>query len=278
MRGLRVLLTVLTVNTLRAMPHSLSHIRILVTRPAAQANKLCAKIEAEGGVAIRFPVMEIVASSKEKQAKQTLSELQDDSILIFVSTNAVEYGLAHIDLSATNIKVAAIGPATLRALQAQQVEVQITPQAPFNSEALLSHPDLQKLDNKHVIILRGEGGREELANQLKARNAKVQYAEVYQRRLAATNPAPLINALKRHEIDVITISSNQILLNLLDILGPENQHLIQTVALISWGPRIIKITDTLNFAQPPLIAQQSDDDGVMDTLKNWAAAQQQTKQ
>lgn len=252
------------------MPQPLSQIRVLVTRPAAQAENLCSNIEAEGGQVSRFPVMEIVPAPDLAAAKQRFAQIEQYWLVIFISANAVKHSVDLIGEIPPSVNLSAVGPATLRGLQAHKLRVEITPKAPFNSEALLAHPALQDMADKKVLIVRGAGGREVLAQQLRQRGAEVDYAEVYERAIPDSDPAPLIDSLKSGKIDIVTVSSNQMLENLLKILAPQHQDLLKDVTLLAWGPRIMQITDKLALNHPPLIATRSDDEGVMETLLSWA--------
>ena len=94
--------------------------------------------------------------------------------------NAVAHGVHLIEKSATT-RVAAIGKATAAALAADSLPADIVPEAGFNSEALLAHPDLTLASGARVLIVRGAGGRELLQETFAARGLVVETREVYQR-------------------------------------------------------------------------------------------------
>lgn len=159
------------------MDKPLSGIGVLVTRPVNQAAPIATAIEKAGGTAVLFPVMDIIG----RPAGDILydaSELPAADIAIFVSRNAVRYG---IDAVGEATRIAAIGPATKKAIETAGLSVAIRPDRGYDSEHLLAAPELKDVSGLNVRILRGNGGRELLADTLRERGARVDYLEVYRR-------------------------------------------------------------------------------------------------
>lgn len=151
---------------------------VLVTRPEHQAAELNRAVAEAGGVPVSFPVLTIEAMPKNV-LEQQLDDIAAADIAIFVSANAVTHGLKLISNPAT--RIAAVGPATARALRSAGREVDIVPKRGFDSEHLLEEAALRDVNGKHVCIVRGEDGRELLASTLRERGARVSYAPVYRR-------------------------------------------------------------------------------------------------
>ena len=101
------------------MSNQLQGLTVLVTRPAHQAEAFCLLVEAAGGQAIRFPVIEIQQLELDETAEYALQKSSD--CLVFISANAVRLGVAAINnLSADRInqsRVMAIGKATAHELE-----------------------------------------------------------------------------------------------------------------------------------------------------------------
>ncbi len=122
----------------------LNQYRVLVTRPEEQAGHFLEMIEANNGTAINFPTIAIAASPLTEKAKQLLKNLSQINIVIFVSVNAVEYGL--LALKSLKIKfpetliVAAVGQATAEVLTAKKIQVDIVPDDKFFQRRIISHP------------------------------------------------------------------------------------------------------------------------------------------
>ena len=63
--------------------------RVLVTRPAHQAEALAQLIESAGGVALRLPTVEIAAPADPAALDAVLDRLHEFAYAIFISPNAV---------------------------------------------------------------------------------------------------------------------------------------------------------------------------------------------
>ena len=166
-------------------PQSLLGLGVLVTRPQGQAETFCRLIEEQGGTTIRFPVLEITTPSDPTPLEALISTLDQFDLAIFISINAVEWTLKairrdHRELP-DSLRLAVIGPTTARALEALGHPPHLMPPPPYNSESLLALPEMEQVTGRRVIIFRGEGGREHLAETLRSRGAVVEYAEAYRR-------------------------------------------------------------------------------------------------
>ncbi len=106
--------------------------KVLNTRPAHQADALNKMISERGGTPISLPTLDIMPVDTE------LPNLNDVDIAIFVSANAVLYGLKEIP----NIPVIAVGPGTEKTLKQKGIIDVIIPEQ-YNSEGILALPELQ---------------------------------------------------------------------------------------------------------------------------------------
>jgi len=169
---------------------------VLVTRPAHQAGRLCALVEACGGHPVPFPALAILDPSDPTAARDRLRAANDFDLLLFVSANAVERAAPWLP-RALRPALGAVGEGTARTLRAAGLEATILPTTSADSEGLLALPALQAMRGKRVLIVRGEGGRPLLGDELRARGAEVHFAEVYRRALPEAVVAPLIGAGRR---------------------------------------------------------------------------------
>ncbi len=217
---------------------ALQGIGVLVTRPRAQAAELVLAIEDAGGSAYCFPAIEI-AAREENSVVAEAAALPEPDLVVFVSRNAVEYGLKYTGGG----KVAAIGPATAAAIEAAGHLVDIQPADGFDSEHLLAEPALQAIAGQHVRIIRGTDGRELLAHELKARGAVVDYLPVYERRLPAVSVQSLLD-LETHwregGIAVVTVMSAQSLHNLMKLLPAWCRRQLGSTPLVTPAHRVLK--------------------------------------
>jgi uroporphyrinogen-III synthase len=215
--------------------------RILVTRPKGQAKRLADAISAQGGEPVEFPVIKAIGRDPGEIAHAT-GQLFEPDVAIFISGNAVRFGLA----SAGSGKIAAIGPATAGIIEQYGRTVDIQVPTGFTSEDLLTAPELQDLHGKVIRIIRGNGGRELLAQTLHERGATVEYLEVYSRQVPAYSSeglAAIEQQLSGGDIDFITVMSVESLLNLVKLLPSTCVKAFANAPLVTPATRVIKEAD-----------------------------------
>lgn len=241
----------------------LTGLQVLVTRPALQAEALCAQILRLGGEVMRLPALSIQPTAVPLPA-------QPCDLLIFISTNAVAHGKAILD-SQPQARLAAVGTATAQALIALGHRIDVMPEQAASSEALLAHPLLQTPPAR-ILIVRGSGGRELLRDTLTARGSCVEIAEVYVRRPAqpdAVQLQTLRNHLQAQTLDVISVTSVEVLQALHAMLDPELRTLAQTCALLVGSPRIATLARQLGWCGEYIIAVSPEDAAMMTALTRW---------
>ncbi|KPJ97073.1 MAG: hypothetical protein AMJ55_00515 [Gammaproteobacteria bacterium SG8_15] len=242
--------------------NSLKGVTVLVTRPAHQAEHLCQLIKEEGGSAVRFPLLSIAEPTDREALKNVTRRLADFDMVIFISPNAVDKGMLVIEEHGglpESIRVAAVGKGSARHLEKLGIKTDIFPSQQFNSEALLAMEEMQSVAGKHIVIYRGEGGRELLANTLRARGAKVEYAECYR----------LAKQLLHGNIDIITVTSSESLQNLYDLVPKPARSALLQLPLIVVSDRTQKLAEELGFKQPAIIAQKPGDEEMVQAMVNW---------
>ncbi|MRD72217.1 uroporphyrinogen-III synthase [Rhodocyclus tenuis] len=232
---------------------------VVVTRPRAQAAGLAALIEAQGGEALIFPVLEISASTDPAPLQAAIAALDSYALAIFISPNAVAYSVPAILAQRAwpeGLTPAAVGGGSVAALAEHGVANAIAPRHRFDSEALLELPELQAdaLAGKRVAIFRGNGGRELLADTLRARGATVDCITCYHRSAPAGGAAPLRALWEAGRLDAIAISSSEGLRNLVDLLSADDrQHLAQTPLFVP-HQRIAEAARALGLRRTKLTA------------------------
>ena len=243
---------------------------IVITRPDRQAAGLAALIDAAGGHALRYPTIEI-EPLRTARLDALLGRLADYDVLVFISRNAVEQGLARIRESGMALSpvpgrpvVAAIGAGTRRALETEGFATVIAPEGPADSEALLAEPALANVSGKRIAVFRGEGGRETLAAGLRARGATVDYAECYRRRAPALDPQPLIAQWLRGEVHAVTVSSGEGLANLAARLGETARTLLVALPVFVPHARVAEQARALGVAD--VVVSGAADEDVMAAL------------
>ena len=247
---------------------------VLVTRPAHQAEALCRLIEQAGGRAIRFPVLAIAPPHDMTGSLATVARLAHYDLAIFVSPNAVEYGLDLIEAQGglpAGLRLAVVGEGSARTLRARLGRgPELQPTERYDSEGLLALPELQQVTGWRVVIFRGDGGRELLGQALRERGATVDYTEVYRRERPAVDVAALAAQLDASAVDIVTVTSSEGLRNLLQLAGAANAARLQQLPLVVVSERTAALARELGFVQPALIAALASDAGLVEAVARWA--------
>src|SRR5271165_5478867 len=130
---------------------------VLVTRPELQSMPLCRLLEAQGASTLRLPAVEIKPLADRRALTASLSALERFDLIIFTSANAVRFGAGFLGQS-RDLPLAAIGPATARALNQAGYRVAVQPADTTDSEGLLLHPRLEHLAGHRILIIKGANG------------------------------------------------------------------------------------------------------------------------
>lgn len=224
--------------------------RILITRTRHQASEFAAQLEVLGARPILIPTIEIVPPESYAALDDAIAQLSAYDWLIFTSANAVEvFGQRHARLvhrgqsglqektSATRKpRIAAIGPATARAVQAIGLTVDLVP-LQYVAESLAQTLAPYAAD-ANVLLVRAAKARDLLPGRLAAAGARVTIVDAY-RNQTPSGAIPALQAVfalpERHP-DAITFTSASTVRNLFELLEAGNLELSPGIALTSIGP------------------------------------------
>lgn len=186
-------------------------LNVLITRPTPKAKALAQQLAVNNIASFEQPLFDYQPLADNQTSARLLTGVD---IIIFVSTAAVEF--AHVKFAAQNWHgkvVIAVGKATQKALHTLGINHVICPNQE-NSEGVLALPVLSEPDSrlceKVITIVRGNDGRELLANQLKKRGATVNYLESYQLVWRAFTK-DMSKQWFNQQINCIVVTSNAIL-------------------------------------------------------------------
>jgi len=196
----------------------LSGKRILITRPAGQAEKLAQLVREAGGEPLSIPAIEILPLEDAAPFHALARRLESFGLAIFVSRNAVRRALELLGGRAwpAGLRVATVGQGSKEELQQRGFAQVIAPAAQSDSEALLAMPELAAMRGRSVVIFRGDTGRQLLGEELEKRGASVEYAACYRRVRPAGGD---LAAAWQCGVDAVTLSSAEGLQNLIEMLG-----------------------------------------------------------
>lgn len=245
----------------------LAGLGVVITRPREPAEALARALEREGARVFVFPTLAIedVAATPELQA--ALESLGTATMAIFVSAHAVERGVAAARRHApwpAGVRVAAVGEATAEALRNSGFGAVVAPRERHDSEGLLGLPELQAVRGTDIVIFRGQGGREKLKEGLEARGARVRYAECYRRVRPQEDPAPLLAAWERGEVQAVSALSGETLANFVAAVGTNGGRHLAGTTLVVPHEAVGAIPQARGFAR--VLVSPHGAEGLIDTL------------
>ena len=184
--------------------------RLLLTRPADDCEALAEVLAGQGIFSSCLPLLEIAPLPVSDTMRQTFAGLSRYSAVIVVSKPAARIAVQMID-AVPAIPWFSVGAATAQILQDRGLDAHC-PDEGDDSEALLQLPRL--LDavagpGARVLILRGEGGRELLAERLRELGASVEYLEMYRRDLPDYPAQELPRRIAAERLNGLVVSSGQ---------------------------------------------------------------------
>ncbi|AXM97487.1 uroporphyrinogen-III synthase [Pseudomonas plecoglossicida] len=220
--------------------------RLLLTRPEEDCAALAQSLAVAGVASSCLPLLAIEPVQLGDCQREQLAGLAQYQAIIVVSKPAARLLLEQLvqaGLQPPETGWFTVGEATAGVLQAAGLEVTFPTQGD-DSEALLAVPFLRKaiaLPASRVLIVRGVGGRELLAERLAEQGASVDYLELYRRCLPAYPAGTLLRRIEAERLNGLVVSSGQGL-----------EHL-QQLAAGEW-PRVARLP---LFVPSPRVAEQA---------------------
>lgn len=224
--------------------NSLAVKRVLLIRPQRQEDQLLSMLDNSGADVSHIPVMSIEPIVDSQQIKARILEVDNFHKAIFVSGNAAELAIEWIDqywpMQPLGIEYFAVGERTAALLKEADMDA-LCPSGRQNSETLLQLPQLQQLDNQRIIIFRGVGGREILAETLTERGARVEYCELYKRVIDTQQLA----LAQQQETDCLVAHSGE----LIQAMGEAKGTLVADTAVVVPSERVAAIARKLGYGR-----------------------------
>lgn len=172
---------------------------LLLLRPDEQARDLAQLLQqraSESSVALSCSNKSMVKIRSFDDPNHSLRDIlqQPWDAAMMVSVNAARYFAEQAQAWAPECAMPsarwyAVGPTSATAIAKVVGRPVNCPWRFHNSDALLKLPELQRVKGERWLLIRGHGGRELVADTLRARGADVTYLEVYQRTPVSLDPA-----------------------------------------------------------------------------------------
>jgi uroporphyrinogen-III synthase len=216
--------------------------RVLVGRARHQASVLSAELCRLGATVIEIPFIEIRKPRSFKPLDFALTNLAGYDWLILTSVNGVEAmweRLAKLRMKNKNLQhllVAAIGPATQKAIDHRGIMVDVVPKE-YVAESVVRSLR-RRVKGKRVLLVRAKIARDVIPRELRKAGAHVDVVEAYQTVVPESSRARLRNALAsaRRRPHVITFTSSSTVRNFVALLGSRRNAALDGIQFASIGP------------------------------------------
>ena len=234
----------------RAKPSTnppLAEVRILVGRARHQASALSGALRELGAQVLEIPFIEIRKPRSFQPLDAALKNLADYDWLILTSVNGVEAmweRMENLRLNARLVKhlhIAAIGPATKKAIEQRGVKVDIVPKE-YVAESVVRSLR-RRVKGKRVLLVRAKVARDVIPRELHKAGAHVDVVEAYETAVPRSSRARLRAALKNPKTcpQVVTFTSSSTVKNFLELLRPtrstkKRYTALDQIQLASIGP------------------------------------------
>jgi uroporphyrinogen-III synthase len=225
--------------------HPLAGTRILVGRARHQAGSLSASLRSLGAAVIEIPFIEIRKPHSYQSLDTALQNIKTYDWLILTSANGVEAMWARVRklrITRRNLKhlqIAAIGPATKKAIVKHGLKVKMVPEE-FVAESVVKGLR-DKVKDKRVLLIRAKVARDVIPDELRAAGAQVDVVEAYETVVPEKSRLRLRALMKNSERrpHIVTFTSSSTAKNFVELLGNSNvgrQRWLKQIQLASIGP------------------------------------------
>jgi len=248
---------------------SLQGLNVLVTRPGDRGLELCDIIRNAGAETTYFPTASIYPEVVDSKSKRALRALDKVHWIIFVSRNAVTYGVEQLPKKLLeNANLAAMGLSTAEAMEKTGLTVSLCPEESFTTESFLEEPLMDDIANNNIIIVTGKGGRKLLQEELEDRGASCHRVEVYRRELPLKNAQEVAQKVGANSIDVLLVTSEELLDNLLKLLKKVATKL-KNLPLVVSSDRLKNKAKAFGFSNSLIVAESAMNTAILDALVKW---------
>src|SRR6202142_3600692 len=204
--------------------HPLIGTRILVGRARHQAGSLSTSLRSLGASVIEIPFIEIRKPESFAPMDQALKNLNTYDWLILTSANGVEAmwerlrKLRIARRALKHLQIAAIGPATKKAIVKHGLKVKMVPEEYVAESVVKGLRD--KVNGKRVVLIRAKVARDVIPEELRAAGAGVDVVEAYET-VVPEKSRTRLRALMKNKVrrpHVVTFTSSSSAKNFAELL------------------------------------------------------------
>src|SRR5271157_4081467 len=205
--------------------YPLAGTRILVGRARHQAGSLSASLRSLGAAVIEIPFIEIRKPQSYRPLDDALKNIKSYDWLILTSANGVEAmweRIRKLRITRRNLEhlqIAAIGPATKRAIVKHGLKVKMVPEEYVAESVVKGLRD--KVKGKRVVLIRAKVARDVIPEELRGSGALVDVVEAYETVAPDKSRARLHAAMKNagRRPHIVTFTSSSGAKNFAELLG-----------------------------------------------------------
>ena len=259
-----------------ALRRPLAGWRVLVTRTRRQASGLAAALAAEGALPVLLPAIAIERRADPAAVRGAIAALRGGAYAwaVFTSANAVEawFGLVREAGADARLfagaRLAAVGAATARALEARGLAADLTPPV-ASGEGVADALAALGVAGARVLLPRAERASPALPARLRAAGAAVDEVTLYLAAPPAAPPPETLADVRAGRIDAAAFASSSAVRNLAALLGGDLAPLRGAVAACI-GPRTAEAARAAGLA-PRVVAADASVDALAAALRQYAA-------
>ncbi|MDE3273592.1 uroporphyrinogen-III C-methyltransferase [Pseudoalteromonas sp. G4] len=241
---------------------------ILLTRPEEKSQQLAEHLAEKSIKSIIQPLLALEAITV---SEQQLGMLDDADIVLFVSQDAARFLHALKPELAKNSVCLAVGKSTAEVVT-ELFEKPCASPIVETSEGLLAMPELNNVASKRIVLVKGKGGRNKLAKELKEREAIFQPLAVYQR---LTNPEltiELAQTWQQRGVDSVVLTSNASIDSFLAVAT--NKSWLETLTVFLVSERCVDYFNEKAQAKQIINCQGADNESILNAILEQHKPQQ----
>jgi len=229
-------------NEFTATKPALRGIRVLVGRARHQAGALSGELRKLGASVLEIPFIEIRKPRSFRPLDGALKAVENYDWLILTSVNGIEAMWERMkklkigNAKLKSLRVAAIGPATRKAIEKKGMKVDVVPREYIAESVVRSLKS--KVKGKRVLLVRAKVARDVIPRELRRAGARVDVVEAYETVVPQSSRSRLRSALKNpnKRPHVVTFTSSSTVKNFVQLLGRRTPSTLAGIRTASIGP------------------------------------------
>ena len=217
--------------------------RIMLTRPREQSAEFEAALQRLGAEALILPTIRIVPLDDFSRIDAAIAGLASYDWTVFTSVNAVRIFMHRMldqgkdARSFAACRIAAIGPATARAIEERFLRVDFIPPDYVAEEFLTSFAQQHQIRGARFLLPRAGAARPMLANELQKMGGEADEVTVYHTLPESDVDPDMLQRVIAGGVDVITFTSASTARNFVNLVGKERAvALNRSAGVASIGP------------------------------------------